>query len=77
MTIDSYKTLYTSSVTFGIKKQLKAEQGIPALEEQVQGLEAEKAKFELELQVQIAYYFSCFETRITLFVCRNSAANSI
>jgi hypothetical protein len=46
LTIDAYKTLFTNSVTFGIKKQLRAEQGIPDLEDQVQGLEAEKTKLE-------------------------------
>jgi dynein light intermediate chain len=50
MTIDAYKTLYASSVSFGIKKQLRAEQGIPELKEQVDGMEAEKAKLELEVQ---------------------------
>lgn len=50
MTIDAYKCLYSSSVTFGIKKQLKAEQGIPALEEQTSSLEAEKLQLELEVQ---------------------------
>ena len=39
MTTDSYKTLFASSVVFGIKKQLRAEQGIPALEAQVAELE--------------------------------------
>jgi dynein light intermediate chain len=39
-----------SSVTFGIKKQLKAEQGIPALEEHVQALADANAKLELEVQ---------------------------
>ncbi|CAM9401589.1 unnamed protein product, partial [Choristocarpus tenellus] len=28
MTIDAYKTVYDSSVTFGIKKQLQAEHGM-------------------------------------------------
>jgi len=49
MTIDAYKTLFASSVTFGIKKQLRSEQGIPELVEQVEGLEAEKAQLELEV----------------------------
>lgn len=49
MTIDAYKTLFASSVTFGIKKQLRAEQGIPELEEQVQDLEKEKSALELEV----------------------------
>lgn len=50
MTIDAYKTLYASSVTFGIKKQLRAEQGIPELQESADAIEAEKAKLELEVQ---------------------------
>jgi dynein light intermediate chain len=49
MTIDAYKTLFGSSVTFGIKKQLRAEQGIPELETQVSDLEAQKAQLELEV----------------------------
>lgn len=49
MTIDAYKTLFTSSVTFGIKKQLRAEQGIPELEAAVAELETDKAALELEV----------------------------
>ncbi len=50
MTIDAYKTLYASSVSFGIKKQLRAEQGIPELKDQADAMEEEKAKLELEVQ---------------------------
>jgi dynein light intermediate chain len=50
MTIDAYKTLYSSSVTFGIKKQLKAEQGIPALEEATRQLGATNSQLEIEVQ---------------------------
>ena len=50
MTIDAYKTLYSSSVTFGIKKQLKAEQGIPALEEATESLTHSNSKLEIEVQ---------------------------
>lgn len=32
MTLDAYKTLYDSSVTFGIRKHMQAEEGIPELE---------------------------------------------
>ena len=49
MTIDAYKLLYSSSVTFGIKKQLKAEEGIPELEAQKSALEADKVQLEIEL----------------------------
>jgi dynein light intermediate chain, axonemal len=50
MTIDAYRTLYNSSVTFGIKKQLKAEHGLPDLVAKVDKDEAEKAAMEHELQ---------------------------
>jgi len=49
MTIDAYKILYDSSVTFGIRKQLQAEQGMSELEESVNVLEGEKK--DLETQV--------------------------
>ena len=62
MSIDAYKTLYTSSVTFGIKKQLKAEQGIPALEEQNLKLDEDKANLELELQ-ELRSKFDMMEKR--------------
>jgi dynein light intermediate chain len=32
MTISAYETLYESSVTFGMRKQLQSEQGAPQLE---------------------------------------------
>ena len=38
MTIDAYKTLYDSSVTFGVKKQLQAEQGMAEMEDQVKAI---------------------------------------
>lgn len=58
MTIDSYKALFTSSITFGIKKHLTAEQGIPELEAQAAELEREKTAlehevFELKAQLDI------------------------
>lgn len=49
MTVDAYKTLFSNSVNFGIKKQLRAEQGIPELENNVQDLEAQKSQLELEV----------------------------
>ena len=35
MTIDAYKTLYDSSVIFGMRKQLQADEGMGSLEESV------------------------------------------
>jgi dynein light intermediate chain len=49
MSIDAYKMLYSSSVTFGIKKQLKAEEGIPDLEKTVAELDAENSRLEIEV----------------------------
>ncbi|CAM9118790.1 unnamed protein product [Chrysoparadoxa australica] len=46
MTIDAYKTLYNSSVNFGIMKQLQAEQGMTELEEEILQLEEEKKALE-------------------------------
>jgi len=50
MTVDAYKTLFASSVTFGIKKQLRAEEGLPALELQAESMVAENKQLELEAQ---------------------------
>lgn len=49
-------------MTFGIKKQLKAEKGIPSLEETATVLEAEKAQLELELQ-ELRSKFDMMEKR--------------
>ena len=42
MTIDAYKTLYDSSVTFGVRKQLQAEQGMSEMEKKILDLEEKK-----------------------------------
>jgi dynein light intermediate chain len=49
MSVDAYNILYESSITFGVRKQLQAEQGRADLEETVNELEA--AKKALETQV--------------------------
>ena len=46
MTVDAYKVLYDSSVTFGIRKQLQAEQGMSELETRISELEAENKDLE-------------------------------
>mmetsp|Transcript_16682 Transcript_16682/g.48651 ORF Transcript_16682/g.48651 Transcript_16682/m.48651 type:complete len:247 (-) Transcript_16682:108-848(-) len=46
MTIDAYKILYDSSVTFGIRKQLQAEQGMSELEDQIKALSEQKKELE-------------------------------
>eukprot|EP01038_Epipyxis_sp_PR26KG_P014407 gene14407-19338_t len=62
MTIDAYKTLFASSVTFGIKKQLRAEQGIPELEQQVDELQKQKSDLELEVH-ELRSKLEIFEKR--------------
>lgn len=49
MTRDAYKSLFSHSVAFGLKKQLKSEAGLPELESQVKELEDEKVKLELQV----------------------------
>lgn len=49
MTIDAYKTLYESSVTFGVRKQLQAEQGLAEMEAKID--ELSEAKKDLQNQV--------------------------
>ncbi|CAM9397760.1 unnamed protein product [Phaeothamnion confervicola] len=49
MTIDAYKTLYDSSVTFGVKKQLQAEHGTADTEAAAEQLAAGKAALELKV----------------------------
>merc|ERR1712139_46989 len=50
MTIDAYKTLYDSSVTFGVRKQLQAEQGMTELEQKI---EKENHVLELRNKVEV------------------------
>merc|ERR1711990_1425793 len=50
MTIAAYQTLYESSVAFGMRKALQAEQGKSDMEKQISDLENEKK--DLERQVQ-------------------------
>lgn len=42
MTIAAYQTLYKSSVTFGLRKQIQAEQGKAELENRITTLEKKK-----------------------------------
>jgi len=46
MTIDAYETLYESSVTFGVKKQLQAETGVDELQARIALLEDERKALE-------------------------------
>jgi dynein light intermediate chain len=50
MTIEAYRTLYEASITFGVRKQLQAEHGIPELETSLS--ELGERKKDLEAQVQ-------------------------
>jgi len=50
MTIASYQTLYESSIAFGMRKALQAEQGKADMETRIKTLEADKK--DLERQVQ-------------------------
>jgi dynein light intermediate chain len=49
MTLDAYKTLYDSSVTFGIRKQLQAEAGMPEMEASIGELGERKRLLEAQV----------------------------
>mmetsp|Transcript_18855 Transcript_18855/g.37013 ORF Transcript_18855/g.37013 Transcript_18855/m.37013 type:complete len:251 (+) Transcript_18855:179-931(+) len=49
MTVDAYKTLYDSSIVFGIRKQLQAEQGMSDMEVEIKMLEEECKNRENEV----------------------------
>lgn len=56
MTIAAYQTLYQSSVTFAMRKQLQAEHGKADLERKIEELESKKTKLEnkvIELKSKI------------------------
>jgi dynein light intermediate chain, axonemal len=56
MTVDAYKTLYDSSVTFGVRKQLQAEQGMSEMEGKISALQDTKKNLEnqvLELRNKV------------------------
>merc|ERR1719183_3284188 len=50
MTIAAYQTLYQSSVTFAMRKQLQAEHGKADLEKTIEQLDCKKTKLENKVQ---------------------------
>ncbi|XP_078059606.1 axonemal dynein light intermediate polypeptide 1 [Mustelus asterias] len=54
MTISAYQTLYESSVAFGMRKALQAEEGKTDMEKKIIDLEAEKKELERQLNEQKA-----------------------
>jgi len=56
MTLASYQTLYQSSITFGTRKTLQAEQANSGLSERIEELEATKKRLTAQLQDQRALY---------------------
>ena len=51
MTIAAYQTLYQSSVTFGMRKQLQSEQGKSELETKIEELMKKKAKLDEKVRI--------------------------
>ena len=49
MTLDAYKALYESSVSFGVRKQLQAEEGLPELAATLAELNEKKALAEVRV----------------------------
>eukprot|EP01017_Pseudomicrothorax_dubius_P042642 TRINITY_DN6994_c0_g1_i1.p1 TRINITY_DN6994_c0_g1~~TRINITY_DN6994_c0_g1_i1.p1 ORF type:complete len:251 (-),score=71.95 TRINITY_DN6994_c0_g1_i1:142-894(-) len=63
MTIAAYQTLYQSSVTFGMRKQIQSEQGKNDLESRVGELEKRKAELQ-DKQVELNNKLEAIERRI-------------
>ena len=51
MTIAAYQTLYQSSVTFGMRKQLQSEQGKSELEAKIEELMKKKGKLDEKVRI--------------------------
>lgn len=49
MTLDAYRTLYESSIAFGVRKQLQAEEGLPELEANLSELLEKKKALEAQV----------------------------
>lgn len=64
MTIAAYQTLYQSSVTFGTRKQLQAEQGKAETESMIDELEETKSDLEAKV-VELKNKCECIERRET------------
>lgn len=56
MTMDAYRSLYESSIAFGIRKSLSAEHNKLDMQERLTELEAEKQKIKDDLATAVAKY---------------------
>jgi len=56
MTMDAYRSLYESSIAFGIRKSLSAEHNKLDMQDRLTELEAEKQKIKDDLATAIAKY---------------------
>lgn len=63
MTIAAYQTLFQSSVTFGMRKQIQSEQGKAELEAKVQELDKRKAELD-DRRVELTNKKEAVERRI-------------
>ncbi|TMW57383.1 hypothetical protein Poli38472_003308 [Pythium oligandrum] len=64
LTTDAYKTLYESSITFGIRKQLQAEEGMDQLHERIAALQHEKQEHESKV-LELTNRLELIEKRAT------------
>ena len=61
MTLHAFQTLYESSIAFGIRKALQAEQGKTDMETKISRLEDDKAGLEKEVSDLKRYQLACSE----------------
>ena len=62
MTIAAYQTLYQSSSTFAMRKQIQAEHGMADLDRKIEELEAEK-KRQSERVIELKSKIEAIDTR--------------
>ncbi|TYZ67700.1 hypothetical protein PybrP1_005814, partial [[Pythium] brassicae (nom. inval.)] len=64
LTTDAYKTLYDSSITFGIRKQLQAEEGMGDLQARIEQLQRDKLEGESKV-LELSSKLELIEKRAT------------
>ena len=64
LTMDAYKTLYDSSILFGIRKQLQAEEGMDELQQRIAQLQQDKQEHSSKV-LELTNRFELIEKRAT------------
>ena len=69
MTLDAYRALYESSVSFGVRKQLQSEEGLPELAATLRELNEKKALAEVRVLALKSKVRVCWAAAACVCVC--------